>query len=88
MSFVDHASDPRIFGAAMPIVPKKEPRTATTLRVTPSLLQEIDEIAERTGRSRNDAIEFLLMWAVERAKQELEQQAREAAEKGGRRKRT
>lgn len=54
------------------IIPPKEPATQVLFRLPPTLIREIDELAERTNRSRNDAVELLLRWAIATAKHELD----------------
>jgi hypothetical protein len=61
-------------GGAEMILPPKEAPIQVPFRLPPSLVAEMDELATRTNRSRNETAELLLRWAVERAKAELEAQ--------------
>lgn len=54
------------------VSPKKEP-VQVKFRWDPSLLAELKELAERTDRSMNECGEMLIRWALERAKQELDE---------------
>lgn len=58
-------------GEGVIVSPKKQPEQVK-FRWDPDLIQEVRDIAERTGRTINEAGEMLMRWAVERAKTELE----------------
>ena len=63
----------RLFEDFAPSATRREPGEATPVGMALRLVQsEIDEIAKATGRSRNSAMEFLLRWAVQEARRELE----------------
>lgn len=53
------------------VAPKKTPEQVK-FRWPPDLIEEVREIAKRTGRTMNEAGEMMMRWAVERAKHELE----------------
>lgn len=72
MNFIDQMADGSLSAPDMAVVPKKQEPMRAVFRWAPSLVDEIDEIAKATGRSRNEAGELLMRWAVERAKHELE----------------
>lgn len=63
------------------IVPPKTASVQVKFRWPPDLLDEIRAIAERTGRSQNEAGERLMRWAIERAKVELEMAGEPAPER-------
>lgn len=58
-------------GDGVIVPPKTEPKSVR-FRWPPDLVEEIEAIAARTGRSMNEAGELMMRWAVERTKAELE----------------
>lgn len=56
----------------MPIVSKKSDPVRAVFRWDPALVEEIDRIAVATGRSRNEAAELMMRWAVDQTRRELE----------------
>jgi hypothetical protein len=72
MRRIDLGFEEWLRGREAMIVPPKEPPIQVLLRLPPTLVAEMDALAERTNRSRNETAELLLGWAVERAKLELD----------------
>ena len=80
MSTNDDTASQSYAGGMSPIVPPKEEPSPFSVRLPPSLVKEIDLIAKSTDRSRNSAMEFLLRWAVQEARRELEASSRSSPE--------
>jgi predicted transcriptional regulator len=86
MNTADETTSGAHTGGMAPIVPPKEEPVSFSARLPPTLVKEIDDIAEKTGRSRNSVMEFLLRWAIQESKRELEAQAAEAQRNNAKRK--
>lgn len=57
-------------GGTVIVTPRKPPEQIK-FRFDPDLIQGLRDLAERTNRSLNEVGEMLMMWALERATEEL-----------------